>query len=292
MVRQGFLSCLVLAAALLSAPLRAAEDVIDTRETSSERAIPLLATPKAAPAAARETQQGVGGSWGASYFAGVSATGTNAFVLRITNRGPRAGTATVTLATASTGAVLGTWTSGSIPVFGAVQYPIATIAAAVTPALTPAQLAAPMNLSVSTTFAPATQLLTFHSTTGTVANVTACGANLFEDIYLLGHMEGPNTAGMSSAVRIFNGSGRTLAAHLTIYDAGGGAQIGTWNSQDIPSGASITMSTAAILAAATPAIPATTAAVTILATPVRGLRLEHVVMAGGALTDLTSACSP
>lgn len=292
MVRQGLLSCPALVAALAATPLRAAEDVIDTRETASEPAIPLLATPMAASAATRERASSGGGAWGTSYFAGVSATGTNAFVLRITNRGPRAGTATVTLATASTGALLGTWTSGSIPVFGAIQKTIASIAAAVTPALTPAQLAAPMNFSVSTTFAPATQLLTFHSTTGAVSNLTACGANLFEDIYLLGHMEGPNTAGMSSAVRLFNGSGRTLAAHLTIYDVGGGAQMGAWNSQDIPSGASITMSTSAILAAATPAIPATTAAVTVLATPVRGLRLEHVVMAGGALTDLTSACSP
>lgn len=291
MVRHRFLSCVVLAAALFTAPAYAAEGVIDTAEAPGERAIPLLATPRAA-AVARESAAAVAGTWGTSYFAGVSTTGANSFVLRVTNRGPRAGTATVALADAATGTLLGTWTSPTIPVFGANQTSIATIAAAITPALTPAQLAAPMNFSVTTTFAPATQLLTFHSATGTVANLTACGAHLFEDIFLLGYVEGPNTAGMTAAVRFFNGARRALAPRLTIYDAATGVALGTWNSQDIPSGASRTLSIATILAAATPAIPATTAAVTVLATPVRGLRLEHVVMAGGALTDLTSACSP
>lgn len=291
MVRRGILSCLMLATALVGVSVHAADDVIDTREAPSERAIPLLATPKAAPAA-HETQTGLNSSWGASYFAGASLSGPNNFVLRVTNRGPRVGTATVVFAAAATGEVIGTWTSSSIPVFGAIQSSLATIAAAMTLALTPAQLAAPVNISVSTTFAPATQLLGFNGATGTVSNLTACGANLFEDIYLLGYMEGPGTAGLSSAVRLFNGARRTLPAHLTIYNAASGAQLGTWNSQDIPSGASATVSLAAILAAATPVIPATTAAVTVLATPVRGLRLEHEIVAGGALTDLTSACSP
>lgn len=287
MVRHAVL---ILAAALFVLPVHAAEDVVDVRESPSERDIPLLATPKAAPAAARETQAGIGSSWGASYFAGVSATGANNFILRVTNRGPRAGIATVTFAAAATGTVLGTWTSPTIPVFGAIQTSIATMAAAITPALTPAQVAAPMNMSVSTTFAPAAQLLAFNTTTGTIANLTACGANLFEDIYLLGYMEGQGVPGMSSAVRLFNGSRRTIAAHLTIYDAATGIQLATWNAPDLASGASNTVSIATMLAAAT--IPAGTTAFTVLATPVRGLRLEHVVMAGGALADLTGACSP
>jgi len=288
MRRKGLIQSLVLAVVLLSAPfVLAAENVIDDREGSSERALPLMATPKGA----RETSAAAGHT-PYSMFAGVMATGNNGFVLRVTNRGPRAGTATVVFVSAANGATLGRWTSSSIPVFASVQSSIASIAALMTPALTPAQLAAPMNVLVSTTFAPATQLLAFNGTTGGIANLTACGGNLFEDIYLLGYVEGPGAVGPTAAVRMVNTSSRTLSARLTLYNSGSGVSLGTWNSQDIPPGASITMSAAAIAAAATPAIPASMPAMTVLALPVRGLRLEHVVMSNGMLTDLTSACSP
>lgn len=291
MLRKGLFFSVLAAAAALFAPIAySAEETVDDRTTPSERELPLMATPKSAPVG-REAAASVGYS-PASYFAGVMATGNNSFILRVTNRGPRAGTATVTFASAATGAVIGAWTSPAIPVFASIQSSIASIAATIAPALTSAQLAAPMNISVATTFAPATQLLSVNATTGGVANLSACGGALFEDIYLLGYVEGPGAAGPAAAVRLFNLSSRTLSAHLTMYNASSGAVLGTWNSQDIPSGGSLTTSVAAIAAAATPTIPATTTAVTVLATPTRGLRLEHVVVANGMLADLTSACSP
>src|SRR6185295_7077448 len=135
--------------------------------------------------------------------------GNNKYALRITNRGPAAGTATVTIVSASTGATLGTWTSPSIPRYGAIQNTLSDIASHATPALTAAQMAQPMNIAVRTRFAPAIQLVAMNGQTNVLANLTACGARLFEDIALLGYVEGSGTSGITSAVRMVNTSATT-----------------------------------------------------------------------------------
>lgn len=286
-------ACLLAAMTTVSFHAMSAEDGIGAGEMTIEKEVPRAAPERQqglvlSPTATTATQLPYGAT-----FAGVVAGGNSTMSLRITNRGPRAGTATVTLVNAATGAVLSTWTSGAIPLFGAIQTSIAAIAAASTPTLTAAQIATPMNLRVSTTFAPATQLIAVNSPSGTLTNLSACGGFLFEHQNLLGYVEGPGTVGATGAVRIVNtGASRTSHTQLTLYNAATGASLGTWTTPDVPPNGSVTVSTATIAAAATPVIPATTAAMTVLAVPVRGLRLEHVVMAGGALTDMTSACSP
>ena len=224
-------------------------------------------------------------------FAGVipsSAAMTSA--LRITNRGPAAGTVTVTLLNAATGTQLATWTSPSIAQFGAIQKSVADIAAAATPALTTAQRTGPFNIALRSTFAPAYQLVTSTAQTGQLSNITACGSRLIDNISILGYVEGPAATGATSAVRIVNSGNAALQAKLTLYNAADGALLGTWTSPSVPSNASVTTTTTAIGAAATPPVPATVAAVTVLAAPARGLRLEHVVTSAGVLSDFTNVC--
>jgi hypothetical protein len=230
-------------------------------------------------------------SFGPTFAGAVASGGTSAFAVRVTNRGRVAGQATVTLLSAASGAVLGVWTSPSIPSFGGIQNTLADIAAHATPALTSAQMAQPMNVHVRTTFPSATQMVALNSQTGALSNLTACGARLFEDIALLGYVEGPGTNGITSAVRVVNASATaTSQAHLTLYNAATGVSLGTWTSPNVPPNGSVTMSTSAIVAAATPAVPANVVAFTIVASPTRNLRLEHMVLANGTLGDLTNAC--
>ena len=224
-------------------------------------------------------------------FAGVvpsSATMTSA--LRITNRGPAAGTVTVILLNAATGAQLGTWTSPSIAKYGAIQKSVADIAAAATPALTTAQRTGPFNIALRSTFAPAYQLVVSMAQTGQLSNITACGSRLIDNISILGYVEGPATTGVASAVRVVNTGGASIQPKLTLYNAADGALLGTWTAPSVPSNASVTTTTTAIAAAATPPVASTVAAITVLAQSTRGLRLEHVVTSAGVLSDFTNVC--
>ena len=260
-------------------------DVVNT-ESAAEYAKPQTITAETARATSAVANMVMPAT-----FAGVvpsSATMTSA--LRITNRGPAAGTATVILLNAATGAQLATWTSPSIAKYGAIQKSVADIAAAATPTLTAAQLTGPFNIALRSTFAPAYQLVVSTAQTGQVSNITASGSRLIDNISILGYVEGPATTGVTSAVRVVNTGNGAIQPKLSLYNAADGVLLGTWTAPSIPSNASVTTTTAAIGAAATPPVASTVAAITVLAPPTRGLRLEHVVTSAGILSDFTNVC--
>jgi hypothetical protein len=220
-------------------------------------------------------------------FAGLTPVTTNMTTyLRITNAGADAGTTTVVLHAADTGAELGTWTSASIPSHGSIQVDLADVAAHATPALTTAQAGAAVDLHTTATFPGSIQAVQWNAKAGSLTNVGACGAQRH---HLIGYAEGALTSNVTGTVRLVNASAATAHGVLTLYDAVAGTSLGVWTSADIPAGGSLTVSVATIAAAATPVV-APAAAYTITATG--GVRLEHVAVSGtdAVVADLSNAC--
>ncbi len=206
--------------------------------------------------------------------------------LQFTNAGTQAGTATVTLYAASTGTQLGTWTSPSIPANGSLLQDVAAIASGATPALTSAQAAAAVDLSVQSTIHGSVQ--TLMSVSGAVTNISACGSG---EHAAIGGVPGPGNASMAAVVRIGNNGGAASHATLTLYNSADGTKLGTWTSSDVPAHGSLTITTTALAAAATPVVPATATSFTIAVDPT-GLDAQVLEQAktGGALTLLNNAC--
>ncbi len=99
----------------------------------------------------------------------------------------------------------------------------------------------------------------------------------------------PSNASMTSALRITNRGPAAGTATVILLDAATGTQLATWTSPSIAKFGAIQKSVADI-AAATPPVPATVAAITVLAAPTRALRLEHIVTSAGVLSDFTNVC--
>ncbi len=246
--------------------------------------------------AADHANKGNGGagennSHAAVLLAGVSPQPSGAAAtLVFTNTGASAGTATVTLFDADTGASLGTWTSPSLPSFGSLPVSVGTVLAAATPVLTTSQIGGLINAQVSASFKGEVQMVA--TSAGGISDLTACGRRLTSVGRVLGNVAGPGNTLFADGVRIVNGG--TAANHivLTVHNAVDGTALGTWTSPDVAAHGSLTVSAAAIAAAATPVVGATTTWLTLSADQGGGLSLQHLSMLKGAtgVTDLSSAC--
>lgn len=205
--------------------------------------------------------------------------------LRITNAGTQTGTATVTIFAADTGAQIATWTSPDVPAKGSLLVDVADIASGASPALTSTQASQRVDLEVTGTLHGAVQTLVVDD--GVLSNISTCSTRH----NVIGGVPGPGSTTANALVRIGNPRSATSHATLTLYDSASGTQLGTWTSADVPPNGSITVSTTAIAAAATPVIPATTKTFTLAADP-SGLKpiVLAQLTAGGAPTVLNNAC--
>ena len=214
--------------------------------------------------------------------------GSGATALRLFNQGAAAGTVTLTLYDTATGTLLGTYTSASIPVSGALELTAAQIAAGASPALTAAQLAAPYNASATATFHGTIDAIA--ATASAIVDESACGRMSGE----LGYVEGPGYPGVTGAVRLSNPSDTAGTITLTLKDAATGAQVGSWTSASVPAHGAVTVTTAAIAAASSPVVVATTRALDIFAASTTAhLKIEHIALVSGATvpSNLTDACA-
>jgi hypothetical protein len=224
-------------------------------------------------------------------FAGLVPVNSNTTTyLRLTNLSDQAGVATVTLRSAATGATLGTWTSVSLAAHTATQVDLADIAAHASPVLTAADAGDAVDLTVSTTFGGTAQAVLWNTTGGSLTNMTPCAAPRIATS-VIGYIEGGSAANVTGALRLANNTDTTHHTVLTIVQTSDGTTLGTWTSPDVPAGASLTMTAAAIAAAATPAVPAASS-YTFIAQPGDGLRMQHIVSSGpnAVVADLTGVC--
>lgn len=225
-----------------------------------------------------------------TFIAGVGPTSSaTTTLLRFTNIGTDAGSATVTLYAADTGTQLATWTSASIPSFGSLQIDLSALIAAATPALTTAQASAALDLGVSGGFKGTVQHLLVAN--DVASNLSRCAIDGSRKVF--GAVAGPGNLDLSSAIEIGNRSDQAQTVTLTLHSSVDGTVLGTWTSPSIPAHGSITVTASTLASAATPVVPATTASFTVEASSLTGgVVLAHLSQpkAGGIVTDLSQAC--
>lgn len=252
----------------------------------------ILAVGLAAAILLSATQAGAGGREGSffgagTFFGNVADSTVATQVFRFYNGSRLAGAVRMVLYDAATGTMTATWTSASIPSGGAIEVSAAAIASAATPALTPAQRSAAFNASATASFRGTVRQIT--RTAGAVINQTDCGTA----VGVLSYVEGPGFPGVTAAVKLLNPGFRAGAVTLSLRNAATGAELGRWTSPTVQPHGSTIVSVNSMAAAATPVVPATTTALTIVpVAATTGLGLEHLaaVTASGAVTNLTDAC--
>lgn len=203
-------------------------------------------------------------------------------VFRFYNGSRFAGTASMRLYDAATGTSLGTWTSPSIPSGGAIEVSASSLFAAIA---VPAGTGA-FNAFASASFRGTVRQITRTSTA--IINQTDCGT----PVSVLSYVEGPGFPGVTAAVKILNPGLHAGTVTFSLRNAATGAELGRWTSASIAPRASAVVGVAAMAAQATPVVPATTTALTIVpiaATAPFGL--EHLAaVTGGPPANLTDAC--
>ncbi len=222
-----------------------------------------------------------------TFFGNVADSAAATQVFRFYNGSRFAGTARVVLYDAGTGAMIATWTSTSIPAGGAVEVSAAAVKTGATPALTAGQSTAALNFAATASFRGTVRQIT--RTTGAVINQSDCGT----PVGVLSYVEGPGFPGVSAAVKLLNPGLRAGTVTLSLRNAGTGAELGRWTSPSVPPHGSTIVSVSSMAAAATPIVPATTTALTIVpVSATTGFGLEHLaaVTASGAVSNLTDAC--
>lgn len=275
--------CIGLIAAALAAPVVGAEDEASdgVRAASAgipERGVPGLAVDRG-PAMDRP---GPG-----AFFAGVADTSAATQIFRFANAGRAAGAVTATVYDAAAGTSLGTWTSAAIPAGAAIEVTAARIADETTPALTATQRAAALNISVAAAFRGTAQLLS--KTASVIVSQSDCGAGG----NALGYVEGPGFAGAAGAVRFVNASSTAGTITLSLRDAATGTELGKYTSATVPVKGAVTVTTTAMAAAATPVVPASTVALSIVPTAATArIEIEHLatVTASAVAANLSTAC--
>jgi len=207
-------------------------------------------------------------------------------ILRFVNEGRSAGTVTLTLYDAATGTQLATWTSVSIPSGAGLQATMAQVIGASTPSLSTSEQTALLNGALTATFPGTVQQLTIG--TSDIVDQTQCGSDR-----ILGYVEGPAFPNVTGAIALSNNGSTTGTITLRISDASTGTELGAWTSASVPAHGTVTVTSAAIAAAATPVVPSTTAALNIVPTKATArLQVEHVaVLAGQTIaSNLTASC--
>lgn len=226
---------------------------------------------------------GAGGFGSATFFGNVQDTAGATQVFRFYNGSRFAGTATMALYNAASGTSLGTWTSPSIPPGGALEVSAAGLFAAIT---VPAGTGA-FNATASASFRGTVRHIT--RTAGAIINQTDCG----RPVASLSYVEGPGFPGVTAAVKILNPGFRAGTVTFSLRNATTGAELGRWTSAQVAPRASTIVSVGTMAAQATPVVPATTNALTIVpiaATAAFGLEHLASVTGSSVVSNLTDAC--
>ncbi len=282
-----------LIAAVLALPVFGAEDEDAdvpgaVAPTSASASAPASATARAgqAPVAALAATAAFDRAGPAVLYAGVANNAATTQVFRFANGGKSAGTVSAKLYDAAAGTSLGVWTSASIPAGAAIEVTAATIAAGATPALSAAQQAAALTVSVTATFRGTVQQLS--KTAAALINQGSCGIGGG-----LAYVEGPGFSGASGAVRLVNAGSTAGTITLSLRNAATGTELGKYTSASLPAKGSVTLTTTALAAAASPAVPASTVALSIVPTAATArIGLEHLATVTGSTTvsNLTAGC--
>lgn len=230
---------------------------------------------------------GDGGFGAATFLPGLGGANASSTLLRFVNAGSAAGTVTLTLYDAGTGAQVATYTSASIPSAAGLQVTLSQVISGATPTLGTADQTRVYNVAATATFRGTVQALL--NTGSAIVNQVACGVGG----RFLGYVEGPGFTNVTGAIRLSNPSTTAGTATFSIRDAATGTVLGTYTSASVPAHGNVTVTTAALAAASSPVIPATTAALNIVQTAETArLNVAHLATVTGqtVASNLTPAC--
>jgi hypothetical protein len=162
--------------------------------------------------------------------------------LRLYNGSSAAGTVTFTIRDASSGTVLGTWVSPSIPPAASPQFSISEIERNAT--ATQGQAVAQSgrsyyNLEASSTFAGYIQYVVWSPDVGILGNLTSCPAGLSSDGTTLVNVDAGTAADYVSHIRIVNSGAVASQATLTFTSPIDGHQVAQWTGSSIAPGATL-----------------------------------------------------
>jgi hypothetical protein len=175
-----------------------------------------------------------------------STQGASQSFLRFYNNGQTAGTVRVTLNNYTTGTVLGTWTSPTLPAGASAQYQITIPEAALGNATKPQYYATSIQTQVDGFF----QHVLYRPLDGTLTNLSTCDAGVTAAAgQLINVHSSLLDFGFPSSIVIVNPSAAAQAATLAVYDAVNGARLGAYTSPSIAPNAQISVPIADIQSA-------------------------------------------
>ncbi len=215
--------------------------------------------------------------------------------LRFFNTGTAGATATVTLNNASTGQVVGKWTTPIVQPGTAVQFSIADIEAALGMAPTAARPDY-YALAIESVMNGYFQHVLWRSRDGTLTNLSTCGTGVTIDGTRVANVHASTfDADYPSSVVVNNTGQKAAGAVLGIYNAATNVRLGTYTILSIPAAGRVVLRMSQIEAAAdmtvTSAVPHYI--VKIEPQPAFTGFLQHLVsnVQAGVITDMTTVCS-
>ena len=166
--------------------------------------------------------------------------------LRFFNNSTAAGTVTVTLHDAQTGASVSTWTSPLIPPQAAPQISFETIEreAVLAQGASAKSGRVYYNVDVASTFSGYMQHVLWARLGGVFANLTSCASGPVSDTSVIPNVHASSFTNFVSRLRIVNTGPATDHAVLRVIDAVTGNELAQWTSPDIQAGATLELTSA------------------------------------------------
>jgi hypothetical protein len=217
--------------------------------------------------------------------------------LRVFNNSSAPGTATFTFLDATSGTVLGTWTTPAIPAQASPQFSIQTLEQSAVPAQGQTVAASGRsfyNVQIASNFSGYIQYVTWAPTAGLIENLTSCATGPSLDGSTVMNVDSSNIPQYVSHLRMTNTGAVAAQATLTFLNAASGQQVGQWTSASIPAGASVDVTEPQIESAVSSLASASAAGASQYNVSMSVLSgyLEHVVENRllPALTDMSTKC--
>lgn len=212
--------------------------------------------------------------------------------VRFYNSGAAAGTVSVALYDADTGAAAGSWTSPLIPAGSQQQYYVGDLESGLAPdAAKPARY----SLVINATFSGFFQHVVWRPTESILTNLTACDFGIGnEPLSVTSVRSSRISAGYSSTVIVRNAGSAPVAATLTLYDAFNGDRLGAFTTREVPTNGALALDAAALEAGARFVPGANIGHYVVKADATFTGFLQHIVTnhdAGGAIVDMTRQCA-
>lgn len=217
------------------------------------------------------------------------AQAANQSYLRFFNTSSTSGTATLNFVDATSGSVIGSWTTPSIGAGAEQQFGISDVVTAMGASTSKPYLA----LNITSAFTGYFQNVLYRPADGTLTNLSTCNVGVSGPAARLSAVHSSQIKGFPSTVVVNNTGTADSAFTLGIYDARNGAKLGSYATATVPANGRITVSVAAMEAATNITPTESMYHYNIRAEGGFSGYLQHLVdnQQAGVITDMSTACA-